>query len=46
MGTENTKKDPNAWRIRTNDELQVLYRKQNIVTTIMVRRLEGSGNLV
>ena len=31
--------DQNGWRIRTNDELQVMYRKLNIVTTVKVRRL-------
>jgi hypothetical protein len=25
-------KDQNGWRIRNNDELQVMYRKTNIVT--------------
>ena len=38
-------KDQNGWRIRTN-ELQVVYRKRNIVTTITVRRLEWAGRLV
>jgi hypothetical protein len=38
--------DPNGWRIRTNDELQVMYRKRNIATTIKVRRLEWTGCLV
>ena len=37
--------DQNGWRIRTN-ELQVMYRKPNIVTTITVRRLECAGHLV
>jgi hypothetical protein len=52
MGGENTKKDiwPNksskGWRIQNNVELQVMYRKQNIVTTINVRRLEWAGHLV
>jgi hypothetical protein len=32
-------KDQNGWRIRNNDELQVMYRKPNIVTTIKVRIL-------
>jgi hypothetical protein len=39
-------KDQNGWRIRTNDELQVMYRKPNIVRTIKVRRLEWAGHLV
>jgi hypothetical protein len=39
-------KDQNGWRIRTNDELQVMCRKSNIVTTIQVRRLEWAGHLV
>jgi hypothetical protein len=38
--------DQNSWRIRANDELQVMYRKPNIVTTIKVRRLEWAGHLV
>ena len=29
-------KDPTGWRVRTNDELQVLYIKPNTVTTIQV----------
>jgi hypothetical protein len=33
-------------RIRTNNELQVICRKPNIVTTIEVRRLESAGHLV
>jgi hypothetical protein len=33
-------KDQNGWRIRINDELQVMYRKPSIVTTIKVRKLE------
>jgi hypothetical protein len=33
-------KNRNGWRIRNIDELQVMYRKPNIVTTIKVRRLE------
>jgi hypothetical protein len=32
--------------LRTNDELQVRYRKPNILTTIKVRRLEWAGHLV
>jgi len=32
-------KDHNGWRIWTNDVLQIMYRKPNIVT-ITVRRLE------
>jgi hypothetical protein len=39
-------KDPNGWKIRSNDELQVLYRKPNTVTTIKVKRLEWAGHLV
>jgi hypothetical protein len=39
-------KDPVGWRIRTNDELQVMCRKTNTVTTIKVRRLECAGHLV
>jgi hypothetical protein len=33
-------RDQNAWRMENNDELQVMYRKPNIVTTINLRRLE------
>jgi hypothetical protein len=39
-------KDQNGWRIQTNDELQTMYKKPNIVTTIKVRRLEWAGHLV
>jgi hypothetical protein len=35
-------KDQNGRRIRTN-ELQAMYRKPNIVTTIIVRTPEGAG---
>jgi len=38
-------RDQNAWRIE-NDELQVTYRKPNIVTTIKVRKLEWVGHVV
>jgi hypothetical protein len=38
--------DQNGWRIRTNDELQVMYRKTNVVTIIKLRRLEWAGHLV
>jgi len=33
-------KNQNGWRICSNDELQVMYRKPNIVTTVTARRLE------
>jgi hypothetical protein len=39
-------KEQTAWRIRTNDELQVMYRKPSIVKTINVRSLEWAGHLV
>jgi hypothetical protein len=39
-------KDQNGWRIQTNDELQVMYRKPNIATTLKVRRMEWVGHLV
>jgi hypothetical protein len=39
-------KDQNGWRIRTSDELQVIYRKPNIVTIIKLRRLEWAGHIV
>jgi len=38
-------RDQNAWRTE-NDELQVMYRKPNIVTTIKVRKLEWVGHVV
>jgi hypothetical protein len=38
--------DQNGWRIRNNDELQVMYRKPNVVTTITARRLEWAGHVV
>jgi len=38
------KKNENGWRICSNDELQVIYRKPNIVTTITARRLEWAGH--
>jgi hypothetical protein len=46
MGVENTKEDiwpnkrTNGYRIQTNDELHVMYRKQNTVTIIKVRGLQ------
>jgi hypothetical protein len=39
-------KDQEGWRIGTNDEVQVMYRKTNIVTIILVIRLERTGHLV
>jgi hypothetical protein len=44
MGEENTKTITyqKGWRIQTNDELQIKYRKPNTVTTIG-RRLEWTG---
>jgi hypothetical protein len=39
-------KGQNGRRIRTNDELQVMCRKPNIVTTLNVRRLGWAGHLV
>jgi len=30
-------KDQNGWTIRTNNEIQVMSRKQNIVTTVKLR---------
>jgi hypothetical protein len=39
-------KDQNGLRIRASDELQALYRKPNIVTTIKLRRQEWAGHLV
>jgi len=38
-------RDPNGWRVRTNDELQVMCGKPNTVT-IKVRRLEWVGYLI
>ena len=39
-------KDHNGWRSQTNDEIHVMYRKLNIVTTVKVRRPELAGRLV
>ena len=39
-------RDQNAWRIENNGELEVMYRKPNIVTTIKVRRLKWVGHVV
>jgi hypothetical protein len=40
-------KGQNGWRIRTNDEPQVTYRKPNTVTTKKkARRLEWAGHVV
>jgi hypothetical protein len=39
-------KAQNGWTIRTKDELHVMYRKPNVVTTVKVRRLEWAGRLV
>ena len=39
-------KAQNGWRSRINGELQVMYRQQNIVTTINVIRLEWVGHVV
>jgi hypothetical protein len=41
-----TNKHQNGWRIGTNDELQVVCRKPNIVTTVKVRRLQWAGHVV
>jgi hypothetical protein len=37
-------KDQNDWRILTEDELQVMYRKPNISRTVKGRRLEWVGH--
>ena len=39
-------KDQNGWRIRTNEELQVIHKQPNIVTTIKVIRLQWAGHVV
>jgi hypothetical protein len=39
-------KGQNGWRIQTNDEIQVVSRKPNIVPTVTVRRPELAGHLV
>jgi hypothetical protein len=44
MRAENTKicdpkKGQNSWRIRTDDKLQVVCRKPNVVTTVTISRL-------
>ena len=51
MGAENTKicgptKGQNSWRIRTDDELQVLCRKPNVLTIVNVRRLYLAGHVI
>ena len=52
MGAENSKEDispsniSNGWRSRINDELKVMYRKTNIVTTMKLKRLEKAGRVV
>jgi hypothetical protein len=38
--------DQNGWKKRNNDELQVGYRKTNIVTTKNVRTQERAGHLL
>jgi hypothetical protein len=38
--------DQNGWRIRNNDELQVMYRQPNLVATIKGRILQWTGHLV
>jgi hypothetical protein len=35
-----------GWRIQTNDEVQVVCRKPNIVTTIKVIRQQWAGHVV
>jgi hypothetical protein len=39
-------KDQNVWRIQTDDELPVMYRKPNTVTTTKARRLGWVGHVV
>lgn len=39
-------KEQNNWRIRSNLELEQVYKKPNIVTSIKIRRLEWVGQLI
>ena len=39
-------KDQNACRIKTNEEMKVMYGKPNNVTIKKVQRLEWAGHLV
>lgn len=34
------------WRIRTSDELQAMYRKQNIFTKLKLSSVESAGQTV
>ncbi|KAJ4444925.1 hypothetical protein ANN_06724 [Periplaneta americana] len=38
--------DKGEWRIRTNSELQKLYKDSSIVTDIKIRRLEWLGHII
>jgi hypothetical protein len=38
--------DSGVWRIRTNLELQNIYKDTNIITDIKIRRLEWLGHVV
>jgi hypothetical protein len=37
-------KENNEWRIRTNNELGLLFQKSNILETIRSRRLKWTGH--
>lgn len=39
-------KEQNNWRIRSNLELEQVYKEPNIVTSIKIRRLEWVGHLI
>jgi hypothetical protein len=39
-------KENGQWRIRTNAELTTMYKSQNIITVIKIRRLEWLGHII
>ena len=38
-------KENGQWRIKTNEELRIKYKSQDIVTVIKIRRLEWLGHV-
>jgi hypothetical protein len=38
-------KENGQWRIKTNEELRIKYKSQDIVTVIKIRRLERLGHV-
>jgi hypothetical protein len=51
MGAENTKicgptKGQNSWRIRADDELQVVCAKPTVLAIVNVRRLYLAGHVI